>query len=345
MEKISVSIMGITGIVGNKFLQIIGNHPYFEINRVYASEQSSGRKIRETLKVDDYSIRDDILDLKIEHLNDKIFNDGSELIFSSLPTEIAREFEMKLAEKGKKVITNSSAFRMHPKVPILIPEVNPHHLSLTNGNKGFIIANGNCSTIGLVLSMAPLRSFVQEIVLTTQQSVSGAGYPGVASWDILSNIVPYIEKEEDKLENETKKILGDIKQGDVYPSPIEVYPTALRVPTRESHMGSVTLKLKEELGEKEIKELYENFRYEGRRDKLYLLPEKTIIIRNEKDRPQPELDYLAGNGISKGMSVVVGRFRIKGNRVSYIFLVNNLIRGAAGSSVLNGEFIVQEGYF
>jgi len=344
LEKIKVSILGVTGIVGNKFLQILGNHPYFEINRVYASEHSTGKKIRDTLKVEDYSIKSEILDIKVERLDDSVLKDDSELFFSSLPTEVAREFEKKMAENGKKVITNSSAFRMDPNVPILIPEVNSDHISLVSRDRGFIIANGNCSTIGLVLSMAPLKSYVKEVIVTTQQSVSGAGYPGVASWDILSNIVPYIEKEEDKLENETRKILGEMGKGGISLSQVEVYPTALRVPTRESHMGSVTLKLKEELSESDVKELYENFKYDGKRDKLHLLPEKPIIVRTEKDRPQPELDYLAGNGLSRGMPVVVGRFRIRGDRLSYIFLVNNLIRGAAGSSVLNGEFVVQEGY-
>lgn len=343
METIKVSVLGATGIVGSKFLQLLNKHPYFEINRLYASENSSGKRVSDVLKVDDYSIREDILEKRIDVLDNTVSDDDSQLFFSSLPTEVALKYEKELANSGKKVITNSSAFRMNHETPILIPEVNYHHIDLVRDKRGFIIANGNCSTIGLVLSLAPIRDMIREIVVTTEQSISGAGYPGVPSWDILSNIVPYIEKEEEKLERESKKILGKLGGKHVQNSEIPIYATATRVPTLESHLGSVTLDLKEGMEIEDILEKYKRFRFDGNKNKLFLMPEHPIIVRSEINRPQPIRDYMAGYGITAGMPVVVGRFRKQGRKLSYIFLVNNLIRGAAGSSVLNGEVAVQEG--
>ncbi len=343
MEKIRVSILGATGIVGSKFIEILNSHPYFEINRLYASENSAGKKLSEVLKIGGYGIKEDILEQRIESLDGSVTKDDSELFFSSLPTDVALKYEKELSESGKKVITNSSAFRMHQETPILIPEVNYDHINLVRGKEGFIIANGNCSTIGLVLSLAPIKNLIREVVVTTEQSISGAGYPGVSSWDILSNIIPYIEKEEEKLENESRKILGIFDNRAINYSPISIYATATRVPTLESHLGSVTVELKEEMELQEIIARYENYRFERNRDRLFLLPNKSIIVRSEVNRPQPIRDYMAGEGLTAGMPVVTGRFRKHGKKLSYIFLVNNLIRGAAGSSILNGEIVVQEG--
>ncbi len=339
-----VSILGVTGIVGSKLLEMLSKHPYFEVNHVYASRESENKKIRELIKIPDYNVREDILEKKIESLDVNILKDDSLIFLSSLPSDTAMIYEKILKDNGRVVITNSSAFRMDPQVPILIPEINRSHLGIIN-KKGYIVANGNCTTIGLSLAISPLKQFgIKRLFVTTAQSISGAGYPGVPSMDILGNVIPFIENEETKLDNETKKIFGEVNENRIDPSNIDIFSTTMRVPTKEGHLGSVTVEIEKDVSLEEIEEDYIKLRKPDFMITLPTAPDKAVILRKEKDRPQVTLDSNAGSPENaRGMAVVVGRLRKKGKFVSLVYVVNNLVRGAAGSAILNAELVLQEG--
>jgi aspartate-semialdehyde dehydrogenase len=272
-----------------------------------------------------------------------------EIVFSSLPGEMARATEEAFARAGHAVISNSSALRMDEDVPLLIPEVNHEHLALLDAQRGaralergFIVTNPNCSTVMLALALAPLhaRFGVEAVVATTLQALSGAGYPGVPSLDMTDNVLPYIGGEEEKMESETQKILGRLDGARVEPAPFKVSAQCHRVSVTDGHMAAVRVKLARRAEPEELREAFASFTSLPQELRLHTAPEHPIIVRDEPDRPQPRLDRDAG----RGMSITVGRI-LRDNVLDYRFvaLSHNTIRGAAGAAILNAELLAATG--
>jgi aspartate-semialdehyde dehydrogenase len=273
-----------------------------------------------------------------------------DFVFSSLPTDVAKQAEENFARAGCPVISNSSPHRMVPDVPLLIPEVNPLHLELIEAqrtnrdyNKGFIVTNPNCSAIAVVMALAPLHAKfgVTSCVITTMQALSGAGYPGVASLDATDNVIPFIGGEEEKVEAETRKILGTVSQGEILDADMQVSAQCNRVNVSDGHMASIRVSFSKKASIDEVRKALSSFRSVPQDLQLHSAPAKPVIVRSEIDRPQPRLDRDAGNG----MSVTVGR--IMPDSVfdfRFMALGHNTIRGAAGAAILNAELLVAKGY-
>jgi aspartate-semialdehyde dehydrogenase len=273
-----------------------------------------------------------------------------DLIFSSLPGEMARATEDAFARAGYPVISNSSAFRMDEDVPLVIPEINHEHLALvetqrrTRGyERGYIVTNPNCSTIMIALALAPLhaRFGVRSCVATTMQALSGAGYPGVASLDVVDNLLPYIGGEEEKIESETLKILGQLTEAGVAGAKVQVSAQCHRVNVSEGHFGALRVKLARAAGLEEFKDALTSFTALPQELRLHSAPARPVIVRDERDRPQPRLDRDAG----RGMSVSVGRIRPDAVMdYRFVALSHNTVRGAAGAAILNAELLVATGH-
>jgi aspartate-semialdehyde dehydrogenase len=346
-KKLRVGILGATGMVGQRFIQLLESHPQFEITALAASDRSQGKNFQEacTWRLAGEMpafVRSMIVGAPEPPLD-------CDLVFSSLPGDIARESEGSFAAAGYPVISNSSAYRMDADVPLLIPEVNPDHLALLdsqrksgNGQHGFIVTNPNCSTIMLALALAPLHSKfgVTSVIATTMQALSGAGYPGVASLAISDNVLPFIDGEEEKIEQETLKILGRANGERIEDAPMNVSAQCNRVNVSDGHMAAVHVKLAGKAVLEEVKDSLASFTALPQQLRLHSAPEQPIIVRDEADRPQPRLDRDAGNG----MSVTVGRL-MPDNVLDYRFvaLSHNTIRGAAGAAILNAELLVATG--
>ncbi|PYB68663.1 aspartate-semialdehyde dehydrogenase [Thermoplasma sp. Kam2015] len=335
MDKIKVGLIGSTGIVGSLISKMIVDHPYFELSNVYASDRSANRKYGEAAygnipaKYEDILVKESDADLIIKDRND--------IIFSAVSDERAGVIERRLAESGIPVFTNASANRMEPDVPIIIPEINGDLINRIRSD-GFIIANGNCSTIGLSLGIDPIiHEAIEEIDVTTLQSVSGAGYPGMASIDIIDNVIPYIAKEETKIERETAKIFSGKLNA-------EIYATATRVPVKIGHLESIHVRFRKDIDAETILEEFKNYRNGSLKTDLPSLPENSVVMVQEDDRPQPAIDGMNGGpGLKAGMSVSIGRIRVKARSLDFVLLVNNIVRGAAGSTLLNAELAHAEG--
>ena len=344
-NKLPVGILGATGMVGQRFIQLLENHPQFEVTAVAASDRSQGKRYADacTWRVGG-NMPSNVRDMIVQSIEPPL---DCALVFSSLPGDIARETEGAFAAAGYPVISNSSAFRMDADVPLLIPEVNHDHLGLIEKQQtrhtsgGFIVTNPNCSTIMLALALAPLHdSFgVESVVATTLQALSGAGYPGVASLDILDNVLPYIGGEEEKIETETKKILGQIKDAQIEHAPMAVSAQCNRVNVTDGHMAAVRVKLAQRASLEELRESFASFRSLPQELKLYSAPENPIEVLAGQDRPQPKLDRDRGNG----MTVTVGRLAAD-TVLDYRFvaLSHNTIRGAAGAAILNAELLLAQ---
>lgn len=342
-RKYRVGILGATGMVGQRFIQLLEDHPQFEITALAASDRSQGKRYDEacTWRLAGNmpeSIRAAIVQAPSPPLD-------CELIFSSLPGDIAREAEGSFAAAGYPVISNSSAYRMDENVPLLIPEVNHEHLGLLdlqreqNSSGGFIVTNPNCSTIMLALALAPLHATfgVEAVVATTMQALSGAGYPGVASLDILDNVLPFIGGEEEKMESETKKILGGIAGGKIALATMQVSAQCHRVNVSDGHLAAVRVKLGRKATVEDLREVLTSFTAAPQEMKLYSAPPRPIVLQDAPDRPQPKLDRDAG----AGMSITVGRL-MPDAVLDYRFVVlsHNTIRGAAGAAILNAELLI-----
>ena len=341
-RKYRVGILGATGMVGQRFIQLLANHPQFEVTAVAASDRSQGKTYGEACawrltSEMPAAVRAMVVQPPTPPLD-------CDLVFSSLPGDIARETEGSFAAAGYPVISNSSAFRMDEDVPLLIPEVNHQHLGLLERqrrkySKGFIVTNPNCSTIMLVLALAPLHAAfgVEATVATTLQALSGAGYPGVASLDILDNVVPYIASEEEKIEAETTKILGRFSEAKIELAPMAVSAQCHRVNVADGHMAAVRVKFARKPSLAELRESLASFRSLPQELGLYSAPATPIAVRDEPDRPQPKLDRDAGNG----MTITVGRLN-PDSVLDYRFVVlsHNTIRGAAGAAILNAELLI-----
>jgi aspartate-semialdehyde dehydrogenase len=332
-------------MVGQRFIQLLENHPWFEITWLAASDRSSGKPYGEAAKWRlDTPLPERIARMTVSPADPQ---GAPKIIFAALDAAIAREMEPRFAEAGCAVISNSSAFRMAPNVPLVIPEINAEHLHLieeqpsrrTTG--GYMVTNPNCSTIGLVLALKPIeeRFGIEQILVTTMQAVSGAGYPGVPSLDILGNVIPYIGSEEEKMEAETLKLLGRLEGHAVKPLAARISAHCNRVAVEDGHTESVSIKLKKPATQEELLATWAAFRPLAGQG-LPTAPEQPLEWAPQNDRPQPRLDRNRGNG----MGVTVGRLR-PCNVLDWKFtlLSHNTIRGAAGAAILNAELLASLG--
>jgi aspartate-semialdehyde dehydrogenase len=348
MKKLRAGILAATGTVGQRFIQLLANHPWFEVTAVAASGNSAGKKYAEATRwLLETPIPESVARMTVQACKPGF---DCDFVLSSLPTEIAEETELEFAKAGLPVISNASSHRMKPDVPLLIPEVNPDHLAAVAGqktrigSKGFIVTNPNCTTIGLVFPMAALhRAFGLEAVsVVTMQAISGAGYPGVASLDILDNILPAIGRggEDQKVETEPLKLLGQWNNGKFVDASIRMSAMTHRVMVRDGHMEAVSVKLKTKASREEVDAAVRNFRSPIDELKLPSAPQPAIIVENDIERPQPRLDRDRGNG----MAVVVGPIQPCAV-LDYKFRVcsHNTIRGAAGAAILNAELLYRKG--
>jgi aspartate-semialdehyde dehydrogenase len=346
-SKTPVGILGATGIVGQRFIQLLERHPWFEVAWLAASERSAGLPYRKAanwrLKT---AIPENVADMVVSPAEPK---GAPKVIFAALDSKIAQELEPRFAEAGCAVISNSSAFRMQDDVPLIIPEVNPSHLTLIDKQAwrrksgGFIVTNSNCSAMGLVLALAPLqqRFGIEKVFVVTMQAVSGAGYPGVASLDILGNVVPYISNEEEKLEIEPRKMLGSVNGAGAVLADMVLSAQCNRVAVEDGHTESVSVKLKRPATEQELIEAWTSFRGVAQEKRLPSAPEQPIFYDTAPDRPQPRLDVERG----AGMSASVGRLRpCPLLDWKFTLLSHNTIRGAAGAALLNAELLQAQGY-
>jgi len=345
--KINVAVLGATGMVGQNFIRLLENHPYFEVNELVASERSAGKTIDEATKwVVSNKVPDGVKDKKIKSMNDDI---ESKIVFSSLPPEAAQKIEWELAKKGKAVLSKAKTNRYEPDVPILVPEVNPGHLDLLKiqkekrGLKGFVVTDPNCTTGGLLLTLKPLADKFQlkEVQVTTMQAISGGGYPGIPSVSILGNVIPNIDGEEDKIGKETRKILGKMGDGKINNMDVNVFASCNRVPVMDGHTECVHLEFSEKVDPEDVKKAMRDFRGLPQELKLPSAPDPVLIVHDDECRPQPELDKNQGNG----MATSVGRVR-KGkneNCIAYTLVSHNTIRGAAGAGILDAELLYKTG--
>ena len=340
MSKYRVGILGATGTVGQRFVQLLENHPQFEITALAASDRSAGKNYLEATPWKLATrMPDNVKEIVVQPIEPPLECD---IVFSSLPASVARETEEKFARAGFPVISNSSSFRMDEDVPLLIPEINAAHLDLIETQrqkrgfgKGFVITNPNCSVITFAPPLAALyQTFgIESAMITTMQAISGAGYPGVPSLDITDNVFPYISGEEPKVETETQKILGGLADGRIEKADFTVSAQCFRVNVTDGHTAAVRVKLKESATLEDVKQAMIDY---PKLD-LYSSPNPFIYVCDEPDRPQPRLDRDRG----KGMSITVGRL-YPDNIFDYRFvcLSHNTIRGAAGAAILNAELLI-----
>jgi aspartate-semialdehyde dehydrogenase len=349
-RRIPVTVLGATGLVGQRILTLLADHPWFEVAGIAASERNAGARYGDVVR---WRVESEpptsILDLRLASPAPRDGLSGR-VAFSALPASEAEEIEPRFAAGGALVFSNASAYRMAPDVPLIVPEINPDHLAALpaqrhgRGWPGAIVTNPNCSTIGLTLALAPLRRFgLRRVLVTTLQAASGAGYPGVASLDLLDNVIPYIGGEEEKLEIETRKILGGWADGAFQPLDTQaprISAQCTRVAVRDGHLETVSVEFAERVDPDDILAAWASFAGEPQQRSLPTAPAEVIVYREEHDRPQPLRDRLAGGG----MTVTVGRLR-RCDVLDYKFvcLSHNTIRGAAGAAVLNAELAYARG--
>ena len=343
MTKIKVAVLGATGTVGQKFIRLLENHPLFSVSELVASERSAGKSYAEAVAWK----QETLIPAEIAQMTVKPLSAGlaSPLLFSGLDSSIAGDAETDYAAAGHTVISNSSNHRMDSDVPIIIPEINPDHFELVKHQQGpgAIVTNSNCSTMFLAMVLAPLdrRFGVEAVQVTTMQAISGAGYPGVASMDILGNVIPYIRNEEEKMEEEVAKILGKLNDDRVDAHPITLSAQCNRVPVVDGHMEAVSVKLAERATAHEIRSTLLAFEGLPQERALPTAPQRPIVLMEEPDRPQPARDVWVENG----MSAVVGRIR-PCNVLDFKMMIlgHNTVRGAAGAAILNAEAYQALGY-
>lgn len=344
-DRINVGILGATGMVGQEFVARLSSHPWFKVAWLGASERSQGRR---------YSVAAEwrlpveppveIADLIVESTSPE---GAPRVVFSGLDSSVAGEVEREFAETGHIVVSNAKNFRMDDDVPLVVPEVNPDHLDLLTrqtarrGWSGRIVTNPNCSTIVLVMALAPLRKFgLRSVNVTTLQAVSGAGYPGVSSFDIVGNVIPFIDGEEEKMETETKKIFGRLQAEGVVPHPVTVSAHTTRVGVTDGHTELISVGFDETPLESDVLKAFKEFTGRPQEEGLPGAPFHAVEYLDKKNRPQPRLDVDRG----KGMTVSVGRLR-RCSVLDYKFVAlgHNTVRGAAGAAILNAELMMIDG--
>lgn len=336
-----VGILGATGMVGQQYVQLLQNHPFFEVAFLAASKESAGKSYEEALKGKSFCDLPSSIRRMLVHSIDEIPEDIP-FVFSALATEAAKIYEVQYAAAGIGVMSNASVHRLEPDVPLLIPEINADHIKLIpiqqmnrGWKKGFIVAKPNCSLQSYLLPLYPLHKQFQmeRAVITTMQAVSGAGYPGVSSIDMIDNIIPYIQGEEEKSESEPLKILGE--------SSFSLSVHCNRVPVLDGHMACVSVKFKQKPKKEEILSLWSSFQGAPQKMQLPSAPLYPLIYREENDRPQPRLDRDAG----KGMAVTIGRLRdCSVFDIRFVALSHNTLRGAASGGILNAELLYKSEY-
>jgi len=343
---LKVGVLGATGMVGQKFIEMLDGHPWFTIEAVAASERSQGVKYGDLAKWRlSTPIPESVKDIKICPVTPEAVGQV-DVIYSALPSDEAGPVEEEFAKKGYMVFSNASAHRMDDDVPVLNAEVNWKHSKIIDEQRkrrdwsGAIVTNPNCTTAVLTLSLKPIQDEfgIKRIIVSTMQAISGAGYPGVASLDITDNVIPFIKNEEEKLVIETQKILGELKK----PAEFKISASCNRVNTTDGHVETVFIETEKKADTKTVAEVMAKFQSEPQRLDLPTAPKQPIVVRYEDDRPQPKLDRMEGNG----MAVVVGRIRkdaaLEG--IKYTVLGHNTMRGAAGCSILNSEYFKSTGY-
>ncbi len=335
-------------MVGQRFVSLLENHPWFDLAWIAASDRSAGKKYAEACN---WRLRtpmpERVAAMTVHECRPAAHS--PQLLFASLDSKVAGEVEREFAQAGHVVVSNSSNYRMEADVPLLIPEVNPGHLALVRrqrkerGWKGMIVTNPNCTTVGLVMSLAPLEvTFgLEKVLMTSMQAVSGAGYPGVPTLDIMGNVIPHIANEEEKVERETHKLLGKLIDGRVQPATCVVSAHCNRVPVEDGHTETVSVSLKKKASLADLINAWRQFRSVPQERALPSAPAHPIVVREEKDRPQVRLDVETEHG----MAAVVGRLRpCPVLQFKYVALSHNTIRGAAGAALLNAELMKVEGY-
>ncbi|MBI5876787.1 MAG: aspartate-semialdehyde dehydrogenase [Chloroflexi bacterium] len=341
--KVPVAVLGATGTVGQRLIALLENHPYFELTAIAASDNSAGRRYGEAVRWHlSTPIPTAVREMVVQPSRPPL---DARLVFSALPTDVAKQAEDDFANAGYIVSTNSSPHRMDADVPLLVAEVNAAHLALVEtqkqrrGSGGYIIANPNCSTIQLALVLKPLHDAfgITRMIVTTMQAVSGAGYPGVASMDVVDNVIPYIGGEEGKMESEPHKILGTLAGRSIQPATFRLSAHCNRVATMDGHLETVSIEFERKPSLDALHSAFATFSAEPQALNLPMAPEHPIIVRDEIDRPQPRLD----RDDQKGMASVVGRIR-PCPVLDYKFLVlgHNTLRGAAGGTLLNAELLL-----
>lgn len=343
-KKRRVGILGATGTVGQRVIHLLRDHPSFEVTALAASDRSEGKRFADVcnwkLPVE---MPETVRDIKVYGCKPPL---DCDVVIASLPSDIALEAEGAFAAAGIPVISNSSAYRMPDDVPLIVPEINPEHLDVIpqqqknrGYDKGYIVTNPNCTTIGLVMALAPLqqRFGLEAVMMTSMQAISGAGYPGVPSMDILDNVIPFIGGEEEKVEVEPQKILGSVTGGKIQSAAFKVSAQCNRVAVQDGHLESVRVKLNKSATVEEVIDAFNGFTGLPQELKLPTAPARPVIVRTEKDRPQPRLD----REVENGMATVIGRVsRDTIFDFKFTLISHNTIRGAAGAAVLNAELLV-----
>jgi aspartate-semialdehyde dehydrogenase len=347
--KRRVAILGATGAVGQRYIQLLQGHPWFEIAVLAASERSAGKKYGEACNwILDSNLPKEVAQMPVVNVDVASVEKAGDvdLVFSSLPGDLAGPVESEFAALYP-VFSKASAHRMEKDVPLIIPEINPDHAELIKvqqklrGWKGFITTDPNCSTIQMAITLKPFMQFgLRQVVVTTMQALSGAGYPGVASLDIIDNVVPFISGEEDKMEKESLKILGSFNGEAIQNADFQISASCNRVQVKDGHLESIFVKLYQDPPLEQIEAAFEDFKGAPQLLKLPSAPENPIVVRHEKNRPQPRFD----RDTEHGMSVVVGRIRKDPIMTfKYICLGHNTVRGAAGGGILSAELYVANG--
>jgi aspartate-semialdehyde dehydrogenase len=343
--RIEVGILGATGMVGQHFIKFLQGHPWFDLKWLGASDRSAGKRYRDAMTWHlAGGTPSTVADLQVQECKP---GNAPRLLFSAMDASVATEIERAFAEAGHVVVSNSKNHRMEKDVPLLVPEINPDHLKLVPGQqrsrgwKGQIVTNPNCSTIGLTMGLGPLKQFgITKVIVTTMQAISGAGYPGVASMDIMGNVVPYIGGEEEKMEQETQKILGDFRGDHIEPLAAAVSAHCNRVAVVDGHTETVSVSFSSKPSEADIRRALEGFRSAPQDRDLPSAPTQPVIYMDEANRPQPRKDAER----ERGMAAFVGRLRpCKVLDYKFVVLSHNTIRGAAGAAVLNAELMHSEG--
>ena len=353
MSKRRAAILGSSGMIGQRFAHMLHDHPYFEVVAHCASDRSEGKLIADVWRLADVPANDDLgrRQIRATDVSD-LAGEGVEVVFSGLPSDVAGDVEDQCAEEGMAVFSNAGAHRTDEDTPILIPEINHGHLASVETQRkrrkkgGFIVTNANCSVTGLALGLKPLVDAFdfRRVDVATYQALSGAGYPGVPSMDVYGNILPHIEKEEEKMNSEGRKILGGYDDGRFVDSPVTILANCTRVGVRDGHLEAVFIDHEQMPDAEEVASVLSGFKSRPQELSLPTAPEAPIIVRNERDRPQPIVDAYAGQPQrAKGMAVTVGRIRVQRGNLRFFLLVHNTIRGGAGGSVLNAELAHREG--
>lgn len=347
MARVKVGVLGATGLIGQRLVQLLYDHPWFELSVLSASERSVNKRYGDAVRWRlPFDIPTSASDMRIAPVGTSL---DCAVLFSALPADVARDVEPEMAQAGYLVSSNASAYRRETDVPLVIPEVNPEHLDLLHvqrarrGWRGAIVTNPNCSAITLVLALKPLvNAFgVKRVLLSTMQALSGAGYPGHPALDLLDNVIPYIGGEEEKLEWEPLKILGHLRGDNIIPATITISASCHRVPVWDGHTEAVSVELAAPATEDEIVHALRGFRGLPQELELPTAPRRPLVVRDEPDRPQPRLD----RETERGMAVVIGRVRpcpLLGWK--FVALAHNTLRGAAGAAALNAELLRARGF-